>query len=282
VKILPGIARGEITFAMGLTEPDVGSDLTHLATRARKDGDSYVVNGQKVFTTGADTADYIFLFVRTDATESASRGLSVLLVPRTTPGVTVRPLRKLSGQGTHTCEVFLEDVRVPLTALVGEENHGAKVIFSLLDVERIYVGAQACGIAQGAFDVAVRYANERKQFGKPIIEHQAVGHMIADMAYEIEMIRLLTWRAAWKIQSGIPCSVDASMVKIAGSEACTRVVSMAMQVLGGYSYTTDFPLERYWRETKLNEIAGGTNQIQRNIIAKSFSRDRSSTDTSAR
>jgi alkylation response protein AidB-like acyl-CoA dehydrogenase len=169
-----------------------------------------------------------------------------------------------------------------LTALVGEENHGAKVIFSLLDVERIYVGAQACGIAQGAFDVAVRYANERKQFGKPIIEHQAVGHMIADMAYEIEMIRLLTWRAAWKMQSGVPCSVDASMVKIAGSEACTRVVSMAMQVLGGYSYTTDFPLERYWRETKLNEIAGGTNQIQRNIIAKSFSRDRSWTDTSAR
>lgn len=265
---LPEVAAGRLRFAMGLTEPDAGSDLAHLSTRAVRDGDDFVIRGQKVFTTGADTADFIFGFVRTDPDATAARGLSVLLIPGTAPGVTVRKLPKLAGQGTHTCEVFLDDVRVPAENLVGELHRGAQIIFSLLDAERIYVGAQGCGIGQGALDTALAYANQRVQFGVPIVEHQAVGHMLADMAIEVEMARLLVWRAAWKLQNGLPCSMDASMAKVAGSETGTRCANRGMQVLGGYSYMVEYGMERYWRETKLNEIAGGTNQIQRNLIVR--------------
>ncbi len=267
-QLLPEIAAGRMRLAMGLSEPDAGSDLAHLSTRAWREGDDFVIRGQKIFTTGADTADYIFTFVRTDPDAPAHKGLSVLLVPREAEGVTVRPLPKLAGQGTHTCEVFLDDVHVPAGNLVGELNGGIRIIFSLLDAERIYVGAQGCGIGQGALDAATRYAQEREQFGVPIIEHQAVGHMLADMAMDVETARLITWRAAWKLEHGLPCSKDASMAKVVGSEAGTRCAARGMQVLGGYSYMVEYGMERYWRETKLNEIAGGTNQIQRNIIVK--------------
>jgi len=271
-ELLPQVAAGRMRFAMGLSEPDAGSDLAHLSTRAVRDGDDYVVRGQKIFTTGADTADYVFTFVRTDPVAPVHRGLSVLLIPRTAPGVDVRPLAKLAGQATHTCEVFLDDVRVPASALVGRLNEGIEIVFGLLDGERIYVGAQACGIAQGALDLALRYAKERRQFERPIIDHQAVGHLLADSAIDVEMARLLTFQAAWKLENGLPCSKDASMAKVAGSEAATRCVNRGMQVLGGYSYMVDYGMERYWRETKLTEIAGGTNQIQRNIIVKHLKR----------
>lgn len=267
-RLLPEIAAGRMRLAMGLSEPEAGSDLGGLSTRAIREGDEFVVSGQKIFTTGADTADYVFAFVRTDPDSRDHRGLSVLLIPREAEGVVVRPLPKLAGQGTHTCEVFLDEVRVPSANLVGPLHEGAKIIFSLLDAERIYVGAQGCGIGQGALDLARRYAEEREQFGKPIIDHQAVAHMLADMAVEVEMARLLTWRAAWKLDQGLPCSMDASMAKVAGSEVGTRAAANGMQVLGGYSYMVEYGMERYWRETKLNEIAGGTNQIQRNIIAQ--------------
>jgi alkylation response protein AidB-like acyl-CoA dehydrogenase len=271
-ELLPELAAGRMRFAMGLTEPDAGSDLTHLSTRAVRDGGDLVVNGQKVFTTGADSADYIFTFVRTNPDAPPSRGLSVLLIPKGAPGVTVQKLTKLAGQGTHTCEVFFSDVRVPATNLVGTLDQGAQIIFALLDAERVYVGAQGCGIGQGALDKALRYAMEREQFGRPIIEHQAVGHMLADMAMDVEAARLITWRAAWKLQQGLPCSMDASMAKIIGSEAGTRCANKGMQVLGGYSYMVEYGMERFWRETKLNEIAGGTNQIQRNIVVNNLRR----------
>jgi alkylation response protein AidB-like acyl-CoA dehydrogenase len=267
-EFLPPIAAGQMRFAMALTEPEAGSDLTHLSTRARRDGSDFVVKGQKVFTTGADTADYLFTFVRTDPEAKAHRGLSVLLIPRTAPGVTVRPLPKLAGQATHTCEVFLDDVRVPEDALIGDLNFGARIIFELLDGERIIVGAQSVGIAQGALDFALKYAEERKQFGQAIIDFQAIGHMLADMALGVEAARWITWRAAWKKEQGLPCSIDASMAKVIGSETCTRTVLKGMQILGGYSYTTEYPMERWYRETKLNEIAGGSNQIQRNLILR--------------
>ncbi|HLN05689.1 MAG TPA: acyl-CoA dehydrogenase family protein [Acidimicrobiales bacterium] len=266
--LLPEVAAGRLRFAMGLTEPGAGSDLTGLATRAVQDGDNFVVDGQKVFTTGADTADYIFAFVRTDPQSKGARGLSVLLIPREARGVTVRKLTKLAGQGTHTCEVFFDSVEVGANQLVGSLNKGAQIVFGLLDAERIYVGAQGCGIGAGALDLAVRYARERVQFGRPIIEHQAVGHMLADMAIDVEMARLLVWRAAGRLEEGAPTSLDAAMAKIAGSEAGTRCAARGMQVLGGYSYMVEYGMERYWRETKLYEIAGGTNQILRNIIMK--------------
>ncbi len=269
---LPEIAAGRMRMAMGLSEPDAGSDLAHLATRATRDGDDWIVRGQKIFTTGADTAEFIFGFVRTDPDAVGSRGLSVLLIPREAEGVTIHPLRKLAGQGTHTCEVFLDDVRVPGSNMIGELNHGAEIIFSLLDAERISVGAEGCGVGQRALDIALAYAQERVQFKQPIIEFQSIGHMLADSAMDIEMARLLTWKAAWKLENGLPCSMEASMAKVAGSEAGTRAINRGMQILGGYSYMVEYGMERLWRETKLHEIAGGTNQIQRNIIVNHLRR----------
>jgi alkylation response protein AidB-like acyl-CoA dehydrogenase len=271
-EILPRVAAGEVRLAMGLSEPEAGSDLTHLTTRATRDGEDFLIRGQKVFTTGADTADYIFAFVRTDPSAQGARGLSVLLVPRTAEGVTVRPLRKLAGQATHTCEVFFEDVRVPGRNLVGELGNGARIIADLMNGERIYVGAQGCGVGQGALDMALAYARERVQFGKPIIEHQAVGHMLADMAMDVQAARLVTWNAAWLLGQGRECTMEASMAKVFASEAGTRCAARGMQILGGYSYMVEYGMERYWRETKLYEIAGGTNQIMRNIIVKQLGR----------
>ena len=271
-EILPRIAAGEVRIAMGLTEPDAGSDLTHLSTRATRDGGDFVVRGQKVFTTGADTADYIFAFVRTDPSAPASKGLSVLLIPRDAPGVTVHTLRKLAGQATHTCEVFLDDVRVPEANLVGELGNGSRIIFDLMNGERIYVGAEGTGLGQGALDMALKYAKGRVQFGKPIVEHQAVAHMLADMAMDVETSRLITYNAAWKLQQGLDCTLEASMAKVYGSEAGTRCANRGMQILGGYSYMVEYGMERYWRETKLYEIAGGTNQIMRNVIAKQLAK----------
>jgi alkylation response protein AidB-like acyl-CoA dehydrogenase len=266
--LLPEIAAGRMRVAMGLTEPEAGSDLTHLSTRATRDGDEWVISGQKVFTTGADSSDYIFTFVRTDREASAGSGLSVILVPRESDGVTVRPLPKLAGQATHTCEVFLDDVRVPVENLVGDLGAGTKIIFRLLDGERTYVGAQGVGIAQGALDMALKFAQERRQFGKAIVDHQAVGHMLADMAMDVHHARLVTYHAAWKLGQGIPCTLEASIAKTIGSEAGTRCAARGMQVLGGYSYMVEYGMERYYRESKLYEIAGGTNQIQRNLIVK--------------
>jgi alkylation response protein AidB-like acyl-CoA dehydrogenase len=271
-EILPQVAAGNVRMAMGLTEPEAGSDLTGLVTRATRDGDDFIVRGQKVFTTGADTADYIFAFVRTDPEATSSRGLSVLLIPRESAGVTVRPLRKLAGQATHTCEVFLDDVRVPSSALVGELGQGRDIIFELMNGERIYVGAEGTGLGQGALDMALKYAKQREQFGKPIIEHQAVAHLLADMAMDVETARLITYQAAWKLDQGLDCTLEASMAKVYGSEAGTRCANRGMQILGGYSYMVEYGMERYWRETKLYEIAGGTNQIMRNLIGQQLAK----------
>lgn len=274
-EILPRVAAGEVRIAMGLTEPEAGSDLTGLATKATRDGNDFIVRGQKVFTTGADTADYIFAFVRTEpaAPDSrSSRGLSVLLIPRESAGITIRPLRKLAGQATHTCEVFFDDVRVSAAALVGELGNGRDIIFELMNGERIYVGAEGTGLGQGALDMALTYAKQRVQFGKPIIEHQAVAHMLADMAMDVETARLITYQAAWKLDQGLDCTLEASMAKVYGSEAGTRCANRGMQILGGYSYMVEYGMERYWRETKLYEIAGGTNQIMRNIIGQQLAK----------
>ncbi|HVX20998.1 MAG TPA: acyl-CoA dehydrogenase family protein [Acidimicrobiales bacterium] len=267
-RFLPEIAAGRLRFAMGLSEPDAGSDLTHLSTRATRDGDDFVVQGQKIFTTGADTAEYLFAFVRTNPDAPARYGLSVLVIPRDAPGVTVRTLRKLAGQATHTCEVFLDDVRVPADALVGDEGNGVSMIFDLLDAERIMIGANGVGIAQGALDLALRHAHDREQFGSPIANFQAVGHPLADMAMQVEAARLMVWRAAWRKDRGERCTVDASMAKVLGSELATRCAAAGMQILGGYSYMVEYGMERYYRESKLTEIVAGTNQIQRNVILR--------------
>ncbi len=273
--LLPAIARGEIRLAMGLTEPDAGSDLTHLSTRAERDGDEYVVTGQKVFTTGADRAAYIMALVRTDPEAPLTKGLSVLLVPVGAPGVTIRPLAKLAGQATHTCEVFFAGARVATDLILGGDagrGRGLPMVLEMLDAERIYVAAQGVGMAQRALDWALPHAKERVQFGRPIIQHQAVAHLLAEIDIETEAARQLTLHAAWLLQNGRPCSREASIAKVFATEAASRSISRGMQVLGGYSYIIDYGIERLYRECKLNEIAGGTNQILRNVVAKHLAR----------
>jgi alkylation response protein AidB-like acyl-CoA dehydrogenase len=267
-KLLPELAAGRLRCAMALSEPDSGSDLMGLSTRATVDGDELVVRGQKIFTTGADAADWILTLVRTDPNAPARHALSLLMVPKATPGLVVTPLRKLAGQATHTCEVFFDDVRVAREHVVGDIGGGAAIVFELLDSDRVYTAAQSLGIAQGAFDLARGYACERRQFGKPIIFHQAVGHMLANMSIALESARLLTNLAATRLDEGAPCTREASMAKIAASEAGSLCATNGMQILGGYSYMVEYGMERYYREAKIQEIFAGTNQILRNVLAK--------------
>lgn len=266
--LLPQIAAGRMRIAMGLTEPHAGSDLMSLTTRATWDGGSWLVSGQKVFTTGADTCDYILALVRTDPAKSRSEGLSLLLIARESPGVTVRPMRKLAGQATHTCEVFLDEVRVPGDMLLGEPGEGAEIVLRQLDEDRVLTAAQSLGTAQGAFDLARDFARSREQFGKPIIRHQAIAHMLVDMQLSIDAARLMTQRAALLLDAGLRCSAEAAGAKILASEAATRVASQAMQVLGGSSYIVESGVERFYREAKIQEIFSGTNQILRDVIAR--------------
>lgn len=268
-EYLPRIAAGKLRFAMGLSEPNHGSDLATLETTARLEGDTYIVNGSKIFTTGADTSDYILTVVRTDLNaKPAHKGLSVLIIPTNSPGITIRKLDKLAGQAVHTCEVFFDDVRVPRSQLLHEENKGWYVIMRHLDEERMLMSAQCIGTARGAYEYALKYAKEREQFGQPIGKFQVIGHMLADMATGVELCRLITYYAIWRKENGLPCSKEASMARVFASETAMKIATQAMQILGGYSYMMEYEAQRYFREAKLWEIAGGTNQIQRNIIAK--------------
>lgn len=270
--LLPELAAGRLRMAMALSEPDCGSDLMALATRGVIEGDELVVGGQKIFTTGADAADLILTLVRTTPDASPRTALTFVLVPRHGAGVDVRPLRKLAGQATHTCEVFLDDVRLPVSSILGGIGNGAGVVMDLLDADRVYTAAQSLGIAQGAFDLALDYAKERRQFGTEIINHQAIGHMIADMQIQLAGSRALMEAAAARLDDGLPCRAEAAMAKIACSEAATQCALHGMQILGGYSYMVEYGMERYYREAKIQEIYGGTNQILRNVLVRELTR----------
>ncbi|TAK31095.1 MAG: acyl-CoA dehydrogenase [Chloroflexota bacterium] len=267
-EFLPQIASGKLRMAMGLSEPDHGSDLVTLETTADLDGDEYVIRGNKIFTTGADNAQYIFTMVRTDKSVSPSRGISVLLTPTNSPGISIRPLKKLGGQAVHTCEVAFDDVRVPKANLLYELNKGWKIVMEHLDEERILMGAQCLGTARGAFECALRYAKEREQFGQPIGKFQTIAHMLADMAIDVEAIRLMTYNNIYRKTNGLPCTKEASMARVFCSEAAMRTAHKAVQIHGGYGYMMEYDAQRYFREAKLWEIAGGTNQIQREVIAR--------------
>lgn len=266
--LLPEVAAGRVRMAIGLSEPDTGSDLSRLQTRARQVvGGDFLVRGQKIWVTGADKANYILALVRTGDTQGYE-GLSLLLLPCNDAHLITRKIPKMASQGTPSCEVYIDDLRVPGDHLVGELHQGGRLALALLDDERVFAAAQSVGMAQGAFDIAHGYAYQRVQFGRPIAQHQAIGHLLADMATDVEMARLLTYRTAWKRDAGLAYTVDAAMAKLAASQIATSVANRGMQILGSYSYSTEYPMERYFRETKLFEIAGGTSQMLRNIIVK--------------
>jgi alkylation response protein AidB-like acyl-CoA dehydrogenase len=267
-EMLPRIAAGELRMAMSLTEPDSGSDMMGITTRGDVEHDEIVIRGQKIFTTGADAAEQIVVLVRTDRDARARGALSLVLVPTSSPGVEIRSLRKLAAQATHTCEVYFDDVRVPLANVIGSLNMGASIVLELMDADRVYAAAQSLGTATGAFDLALQYAKERHQFGKAIIEHQAVAHMLADMAIRTDSARMLVHAAAQRLADGLPCRREAAIAKVAASETSSFCAAHGMQILGGYSYMLEYGMERFYRESKIHEIMGGTNQILRTVIAR--------------
>jgi len=256
--------------AFALTEPGSGSDSAALITRAERRGDEYVLNGTKTFVTNGKHADVFLLMARTHR-EHKHRGISAFLVERTAPGLKVgRAIDKMGIRGSDTVELHLEDCRVPVANRILEEGHGFRVAMQALDGGRIGVAAQALGIAQASLEAAARYARERVQFDKPISEFQAIQWMVADMAAEIDAARLLTLRAAWLKDQGLACGPQASMAKLLASRVARTAADRAVQIHGGYGYTKEFPVERYYRDAKVTELYEGTSEIQRIVIANSI------------
>ena len=261
---------GQIRFSVSISEPDAGSDAAATKTHARRDenGD-WVVSGSKLWCSGAAADDTIIaMLVRTS--ENKHNGLSVLLIPNDTPGLDIRKLPTLSRHATGTTEIFLDEVRVPADALLGEEGQGWKIITDHLELERCAVAAAYVGNAQTAVDTANRYAQERTQFGKPIFDFQVLKHTLADCQTQVDAARLLCYRAAQIKADGTPAARETSMAKLFGSETLKRCALEGMQILGGYANLPEADMERYLRESIQSTIGGGTSQIQRTIIAKSM------------
>lgn len=269
-KWLPLVASGANKLAaLALTEPGAGSDLQGgVTTKAVKDRDEWVINGAKMWCTNASVAEYIITLVRTDPA-GGSRSLSQILVPTDTPGLKIGPPEKKMGlHGSPTHAVNYEDVRVPFGNLIGEEGRGLHQTLSTLDGGRIGIGALSIGLAQAAFEHAVNYARERQAFGKPIAEQQAVQWMLADAATELEAARNLLYKAAWLKENHRPYNKEAAMAKMFATEMAERVCRNAIQVHGGYGYSSAYPVERIYRDARLMTIGEGTSEIQRLVIAR--------------
>ncbi|HKJ37238.1 MAG TPA: acyl-CoA dehydrogenase family protein [Anaerolineales bacterium] len=269
-KWLPLVASGENKLgALALTEPGAGSDLQGgVTTKAIKDGDEWVINGAKMWCTNASIAEYIITLVRTDA-GGGSRSLSQILVPTDTPGLTIGPAEKKMGlHGSPTHAVTYEDVRVPLGNLIGEEGKGLHQTLATLDGGRIGIGAISVGLAQAAFEHAVNYARERKAFGKAIAEQQAIQWMLADAAAEIEVARTMLYKTAWLKEQGRNYNKEAAIAKMFATEMAERVCRNAIQVHGGFGYSSEYPVERIYRDARLMTIGEGTSEIQRIVIAR--------------
>jgi len=271
---LPPLASGEMLAAFGLTEPGAGSDAASIRTNAKRDGDHYVLNGQKCFITNADVADVITIAAKTDPGAGA-RGIGIFIVPKGTPGLSVPKVEKTMGvRSTHICEVVLEDCRVPADQLVGGvENKGFSMLMKGLEGGRITNGALALGVAQGAYEIARDYARQRNAFGSPIASLQGIQFILADMATEIEAARWLVRYAAWRKDQGLQGGMHSSMAKRYAADLAMRVTTDAVQVLGGYGYIQDYKVERMMRDAKMTQIVEGTSQIQRTIIAREILKD---------
>lgn len=268
---LPGLASGELLGAFALSEPGYGSDAAGLRTTAERDGDHYVLRGTKYWITHGGIADIYIVMARTGG--EGPRGISAFLVPGDAPGLAFgRKEKKMGMRASPTVEVILDGVRVPATDRIGPEGIGFTVAMTALDSGRITIAATSVGLAQAALDYATRYAMERQQFGTPIIDFQGVGFMLADMACAIEGARLLVQKAAALKDAGQPYSHIAAMAKVVATDAAMKVTTDAVQVLGGYGYCKDHPVERYMRDAKVMQIVEGTNQIQRLVIARHLKR----------
>jgi len=266
-KYLRPLASGEKIGAFGLTEPGAGSDAASVRTRAELDGDYYVLNGTKVFITNGGEAD-IYVIIANVAPEKGARGITAFIVEKGTEGFTFgKDEEKMAYPALANRELIFQDARVPKENVLGRERRGFRVAMSTLGAGRIGMAIGAVGLAQAAYDAAVAYAPTREQFGQPISEFQAIQFTLADMATRIEAARWLTYHAAWRKDQGLEFEKEAAMAKVFASETCVEVCNKAVQIHGGYGYTKDYPVERYYREAKLFDIVEGTSEIQRLVIA---------------
>jgi alkylation response protein AidB-like acyl-CoA dehydrogenase len=270
-RFLPRIAAGGVVTAIAISEPQAGSDVSAMQTRAVKDGDSYVINGRKQWCSYGVDAEYIVLMARTSG-ERGGAGISAfVLEPKKMKGITFgRHERKMGWRGAPNTPIFLDNVRVPIENLVGEEGKGFRASLRALDLNRPTIGAQCVGIAQGALDASIAYAKERKQFKQPIADFQGIQFMLADMAMQMEASRALVYECARAGDAGDwdRLNVLASMAKCVASDMAMKVTTDAVQIFGGYGYTKDYPVERMMRDAKLAQIFEGTNQIQRVVVAR--------------
>jgi butyryl-CoA dehydrogenase len=267
-KYVEPFARGEKIGCYCLTEPDAGSDPGSLRTTARRQGDSWILNGSKVFVTNGVGADAAIVYAKTDPAAPSSKGISAFIVEKGFPGYsTGKPETKLGITSSGSVEIVFQDCVVPAGNLLGEQDQGFKIALHTLDGGRIGIASQALGIAQGAFDEALRYAKERKQFGVPIAQHQAIQFYLADMATEIDAARLLVYRAAQAKDTQERYTLEASMAKLYASEVANRVAYKAVQIFGGYGYINEYPVERYFRDARICELYEGTSEIQRMVIS---------------
>jgi alkylation response protein AidB-like acyl-CoA dehydrogenase len=269
-KYLKPLASGAKLGCFCLSEPHVGSDAAAITTRAERRGNDYVLNGVKQFITSGKHADVAIVFAVTDRS-AGKKGISAFIVDTATPGyIAARLEEKLGQHASDTAQIVFEDCRVPAANLLGREGDGYHIALANLETGRIGIAAQSVGMARAAFEAALAYARERKSFGKPIIDHQAVNFRLADMATEIEVARQMVWHAAALRDAGEPCLREASMAKLFASEMAERVCSAAIQVHGGYGYVADFPVERIYRDVRVCQIYEGTSDIQRLVIGRTL------------
>jgi acyl-CoA dehydrogenase len=267
-RFLPKLASGEYLAAFCLTEAGSGSDAKNMKSRAVKKDDHYVINGSKMFITNGGEADVYIVFASTNP-ELGSNGISAFIVEKNSPGLVIgKDEHKMGLHGSRTVQLTFENMIVPVENLLGEEGEGFKIAMANLDVGRIGIAAQALGIAEAALEAAVGYAKEREQFGKPIAAQQGIGFKLADMATNVEAARLLLYRAADLRAQGMKCGMEASIAKLFASKTAMETAIEAIQVFGGYGYTEDYPVERYFRDAKVTEIYEGTSEIQRIVISK--------------
>lgn len=266
-KYLIPLANGEKIGAFGLTEPSAGSDAGSVKTTAVLDGEEYVINGSKIFITNGEMADIYVVIASTDKTK-VSKGITAFIVEKGTPGFAFgKKEHKMGIRASSTYELVFENCRIPKENMLGENGKGFKIGLSTLDGGRIGIGAQALGLAQGAFDEAVKYSKIREQFNKPISSFQGLQWMLADMATRIDAARLLTYRSAYLKDNGLPYGKESAMAKLYASECAMWVTTKAVQIFGGYGYTREYPVERMMRDAKITEIYEGTSEVQRIVIA---------------
>lgn len=269
-RFLTPLAEGRALGAFALTEPGAGSDAAHLQTRAQRQGDTYLLNGQKTFITNGGAADTYVVFATVDPSKGA-HGVTAFVVEKGTPGFSFgKEIHKMGIRSSTTQELLFENVEVPIANRLGQEGEGFKIAMATLDGGRNGIAAQALGIAEGALEAAIAYAKQREQFGRPIADFQAIQFKLADMATAIEASRLLTYHAVWMEDHGGGHGMASSMAKLFASDTAMQVATQAVQIFGGYGYTVEYPVERFMRDAKITQIYEGTNEIQRIVISRAL------------